>query len=310
MKVSRIDELVGSTPLVELKRLKAKYNLKGNLFAKVEYFNPSGSVKDRAAKQIYKAAQEKGLINKDTVVIEGTSGNFGIAIAMMAAINGNKAILAMPSSMSRERIKLMSAYGAEIVLTDPSMGMNGANAKAEELAKEIKNSFVPHQFDNSENPNSHYIETGKEIVEDLDGKVDYFISGVGTGGTLSGTAKYFREHNIKATVVAVEPEGSPFISKGVKGPHKIQGIGAGFIPTNLDKTLIDVVMTVKDEDAFDSSALLAQNEGFLVGISSGAALKAGIELALKAENEGKNIVVLMPDTGERYLSTPLFETEK
>jgi len=307
MKVSRIDELVGSTPLVELKRLKDEYNLKANLFAKVEYFNPSGSVKDRAAKQIFLAAQKQGLINKDTVIIEGTSGNFGIAIAMMAAVNGNRAILAMPSSMSKERIKLMSAYGAEIVLTEPSQGMNGANSKAEELAKDIENSFVPHQFDNSENPNSHYLETGKEIVEDLDGKLDIFVAGVGTGGTLSGSAKYFRENKINATVVAVEPVGSPFISKGVKGPHKIQGIGAGFIPNNLDKSLIDEVMTVTDEDSFSSSAILAKREGFLVGISSGAALAAGIELAKKPENEGKNIVVLMPDTGERYLSTPLFE---
>jgi cysteine synthase A len=307
MKVSRIDELVGSTPLVELKRLKEKYNLKANLFAKVEYFNPSGSVKDRAAKQIFLAAQKQGLINKDTVIIEGTSGNFGIAIAMMAAVNGNRAILAMPSSMSKERIKLMSAYGAEIVLTEPSQGMNGANSKAEELAKDIENSFVPHQFDNSENPNSHYLETGKEIVADLDGKLDIFVSGVGTGGTISGSAKYFRENNINATVVAVEPVGSPFISKGVKGPHKIQGIGAGFIPNNLDKSLIDEVMTVTNEDSFSSSAILAKSEGFLVGISSGAALAAGIELAKKPENEGKNIVVLMPDTGERYLSTPLFE---
>lgn len=307
MKVSRIDELVGNTPLVELKRLKEKLNLKGNIFGKVEYFNPSGSVKDRAAKQIFLAAQEQGLINKDTVIVEGTSGNFGIAIAMMASINGNKAIFAMPSSMSSERIKLVKAYGAEIVLTDPAAGMNGAIAKAEEIAKEIGNSFVPHQFDNGENPHAHYLATGKEIVEDLDGKVDFLVSGVGSGGTLSGTSRYFKENNIKATVVAVEPEGSPFISKGEKGPHKIQGIGAGFIPTNLDTSLLDYAITVKNEEAFETSSILAKSEGFLVGISSGAALKAAIELAAKEENKDKNIVVILPDTGERYLSTVLFD---
>lgn len=307
MKVSRIDELVGNTPLVELKRLKEKLNLKGNIFGKVEYFNPSGSVKDRAAKQIFLAAQEQGLINKDTVIVEGTSGNFGIAIAMMASINGNKAIFAMPSSMSSERIKLVKAYGAEIVLTDPAAGMNGAIAKSEEIAKEIGNSFVPHQFDNGENPHAHYLATGKEIVEDLDGKVDFLVSGVGSGGTLSGTSRYFKENNIKATVVAVEPEDSPFISKGQKGPHKIQGIGAGFIPTNLDTSLLDFVITVKNDEAFETSSILAKSEGFLVGISSGAALKAAIELAAKEENKDKNIVVILPDTGERYLSTVLFD---
>lgn len=307
MKVNRIDELVGNTPLVELHRIKSNNDLKANLFAKVEYFNPSGSVKDRAAKQIFEAAQAEGLINKDTTIVEGTSGNFGIAIAMMAAVNGNKAILAMPSSMSKERIKLTQAYGAEIVLTDASKGMNGANSKAEEIADGIENSFVPHQFDNSNNPASHYEHTAKEILNDLDGDVDYFVAGVGTGGTISGTGKYLKEIDKEIKIVAVEPVGSPFISKGVKGPHKIQGIGAGFIPTNLDEDIIDSVLTVADEDAFNTAAELGKAEGFLVGISSGAALSAAIELAKQDGMEGKNIVVLLPDTGERYLSTALFD---
>jgi cysteine synthase A len=307
MKVNRIDELVGNTPLVELHRIKSNNDLKANLFAKVEYFNPSGSVKDRAAKQIFEAAQAEGLINKDTTIVEGTSGNFGIAIAMMAAVNGNKAILAMPSSMSKERIKLTQAYGAEIVLTDASKGMNGANSKAEEIADGIENSFVPHQFDNSNNPASHYEHTAKEILNDLDGDVDYFVAGVGTGGTISGTGKYLKEIDKEIKIVAVEPVGSPFISKGVKGPHKIQGIGAGFIPTNLDEDIIDSVFTVADEDAFNTAAELGKAEGFLVGISSGAALSAAIELAKQDGMEGKNIVVLLPDTGERYLSTALFD---
>jgi cysteine synthase A len=307
MKINRIDEMVGNTPLVELHRLKIEKNLKANIFAKVEYFNPSGSVKDRAAKQIFENAQKEGLINKDTTIIEGTSGNFGIAIAMMAAINGNKAILAMPSSMSRERIKLIQAYGAEIVLTDASKGMNGANAKAEELASGIENSFVPHQFDNPNNPLAHYINTAAELVKELDNKIDYFVAGVGTGGTLAGTGKYLKESNKSTQIIAVEPVGSPFISKGEKGPHKIQGIGAGFIPNNLDVDLIDEVRTVSDDDSFNSAAELGKVEGFLVGISSGAALSAAIELANQEGMEGKNIVVIMPDTGERYLSTPLFD---
>ncbi|MGH4038132.1 MAG: cysteine synthase A [Sphaerochaeta sp.] len=307
MKVNRIDELVGNTPLVELHKIKKNNDLKANLFAKVEYFNPSGSVKDRAAKQIFEAAQAEGLINKDTTIVEGTSGNFGIAIAMMAAVNGNKAILAMPSSMSKERIKLTQAYGAEIVLTDASKGMNGANSKAEEIADGIENSFVPHQFDNSNNPAAHYDHTAKEILNDLDGDVDYFVAGVGTGGTISGTGKYLKEIDKEIKIVAVEPVGSPFISKGVKGPHKIQGIGAGFIPTNLDEDIIDSVLTVADEDAFNTAAELGKAEGFLVGISSGAALSAAIELAKQDGMEGKNIVVLLPDTGERYLSTALFD---
>lgn len=307
MKISRIDEMVGNTPLLELKRLKEVKNLKANIFAKVEYFNPSGSVKDRAAKQIFEDAQSRGLINADTTIIEGTSGNFGIAIAMMAAINGNKAILTMPSSMSKERIKLIQAYGAEIVLTDASLGMNGANSKAEELAQEIENSFVPHQFDNKNNPAAHYINTASELVLDLNNKIDYFVAGVGTGGTLAGTGKHLKESNAATKIVAVEPFGSPFISKGVKGPHKIQGIGAGFIPNNLDVELIDEVKTVLDEDSFKVASELGKIEGILVGISSGAALSAALEIANQDGMEGKNIVVVMPDTGERYLSTPLFD---
>lgn len=306
MKISRIDEMVGNTPLLELKRLKEVKNLKANIFAKVEYFNPSGSVKDRAAKQIFEDAQSRGLINADTTIIEGTSGNFGIAIAMMAAINGNKAILTMPSSMSKERIKLIQAYGAEIVLTDASLGMNGANSKAEELAQEIENSFVPHQFDNKNNPAAHYINTASELVLDLNNKIDYFVAGVGTGGTLAGTGKHLKESNAATKIVAVEPFGSPFISKGVKGPHKIQGIGAGFIPEILNTDIYDEVVQVENDEAFIASRQLSKAEGILVGISSGAAVAAAARLANRPENEGKNIVVFLPDTGERYLSTPLF----
>jgi cysteine synthase A len=307
MRINRIDEMIGNTPLVELKRLKKNKNLKANIFAKVEYFNPSGSVKDRAAKQIFEAAQREGLINSETTIIEGTSGNFGIAIAMMAAVNGNKAILTMPASMSRERIKITKAYGAEIMLTDASKGMNGANSKAEELALTIENSFVPHQFDNPNNPKSHYLNTGAELATEMNNKIDYFVAGVGTGGTISGTGLYLKETIENIKIIAVEPKGSPIISKGEKGPHKIQGIGAGFIPKNLEVNLIDEVITVADNDSFKASAELARLEGFLVGISSGAALTAAIKIANQDGMEGKNIVVIMPDTGERYLSTPLFE---
>lgn len=307
MRINRIDEMVGNTPLVELTRLKKKIGFNANIFAKVEYFNPSGSVKDRAAKQIFEAGQRDGLINSNTTIIEGTSGNFGIAIAMMAAINNNKAILVMPSSMSKERIKLIKAYGAEIVLTDPTLGMNGANSKAESIASSIENSFVPHQFDNLNNPESHYINTGVEIIKDMDKKLDYFVAGVGTGGTITGTSKYLKEELKDIKVIAVEPDKSPFISKAEKGPHKIQGIGAGFIPSILDTSVIDEVITVSDDESFNTSAELAKAEGFLVGISSGAALAAAIRIANQKDMEGKNIVVILPDTGERYLSTPLFE---
>jgi cysteine synthase A len=308
MKIANgVDKLVGRTPLLELKRLKEKNNLFGNIIVKLEYYNPSGSVKDRAARQMIQAAQEQGLLKEDSVIIEPTSGNIGISLSMMAAINGYRAIMVMPSTMSVERQKLMKAYGSEIVLTDGKLGMKGAIDKANELAKEIENSFIPKQFDNPNNPLAHYQYTANEIWEDTDGKIDFFVAGVGTGGTLSGTAKALKEKNSNIQVVAVEPTGSPVISKGEKGPHKIQGIGAGFIPGNLDTSIIDSVIVVDDSDAFSSSGVLAKTEGVLVGISSGAALKAAIDLASKEENKGKNIVAILPDTGERYLSTALFE---
>jgi cysteine synthase A len=308
MKIANgVDKLVGRTPLLELTRLKEKNNLFGNIIVKLEYYNPSGSVKDRAARQMIQAAQEQGLLKEDSVIIEPTSGNIGISLSMMAAINGYRAIMVMPSTMSVERQKLMKAYGSEIVLTDGKLGMKGAIDKANELAQEIENSFIPRQFDNPNNPLAHYQYTANEIWEDTDGKIDFFVAGVGTGGTLSGTAKALKEKNNNIKVVAVEPTGSPVISKGEKGPHKIQGIGAGFIPGNLDTSIIDSVIVVDDSDAFSSSGVLAKTEGVLVGISSGAALKAAIDLASKEENKGKNIVAILPDTGERYLSTALFE---
>ncbi|MCY1151723.1 MAG: cysteine synthase A [Sphaerochaetaceae bacterium] len=308
MKIANgVDKLVGRTPLLELTRLKEKNNLFGNIIVKLEYYNPSGSVKDRAARQMIQAAQEQGFLKKDSVIIEPTSGNIGISLSMMAAINGYRAIMVMPSTMSVERQKLMKAYGSEIVLTDGKLGMKGAIDKANELAQEIENSFIPRQFDNPNNPLAHYQYTANEIWEDTDGKIDFFVAGVGTGGTLSGTAKALKEKNNNIKVVAVEPTGSPVISKGEKGPHKIQGIGAGFIPGNLDTSIIDSVIVVDDSDAFSSSGVLARTEGVLVGISSGAALKAAIDLASKEENKGKNIVAILPDTGERYLSTALFE---
>lgn len=308
MKIAKsIDTLIGRTPLLELSRLKEKYKLYGNIIVKLEYFNPSGSVKDRAAREMILAAQKRGLLKENSVIIEPTSGNIGISLSMMAAINGYRAIMVMPSTMSVERQKLMKAYGSEIVLTDGKLGMNGAIEKAKELASEIENSFIPSQFDNPNNPLAHYLHTANEIWEDTDGKIDIFVAGVGTGGTLSGTGKFLKEKNSDIKIVAVEPTGSPVISKGEKGPHKIQGIGAGFIPNNLDTSIIDNVIVVDDKDAFSSSSALAKTEGVLVGISSGAALKAAMELASKKENEDKNIVVLLADTGERYLSTPLFE---
>ncbi len=305
--VKGIDRLVGNTPLLELSRLKNKYNLYGNIIAKLEYYNPSGSVKDRAAREMIEAAQAKGLLKANSVIIEPTSGNIGISLSMMAAINGYRSIMVMPSTMSIERQKLIKAYGSEIVLTDGKLGMNGAIDKANELAKEIDNSFIPSQFDNPSNPLAHYLYTAKEIWEDTDGSLDFFVAGVGTGGTLSGTAMFLKEKNSDIKIVAVEPSGSPVISKGAKGPHKIQGIGAGFIPGNLDISIIDQVIVVDDNDAFATSSALAKTEGVLVGISSGAALKAAIEIASKKENTNKNIVVLLADTGERYLSTPLYE---
>ena len=307
MKVyGKIIDTIGHTPLVELKNIEKNYELKAKIFAKVEFFNPGGSVKDRIAKAMIEDAESKGLINKDTVLIEPTSGNTGIGLSMVAASKGLKIIICMPETMSIERRNLMKAYGAELVLTDGAKGMKGAIAKAEELAKDIPNSFIPSQFTNMANPETHYKTTGPEIFDDLDGKVDIFVAGVGTGGTLSGTGKYLKEKNPNTKVVAVEPETSPVLSKGTPGPHKIQGIGAGFVPDTLNTSIYDEIVTIGNEEAFEMGRTSARTEGLLVGISSGAALKAAIKLAQREENFGKNIVVLLPDTGERYLSTAMF----
>lgn len=308
MKVSKnILETVGNTPLVELNNLKEKLSFAGNIIAKVEFFNPAGSVKDRIAKAMIEEAEKAGLINKNTVLVEPTSGNTGIGLSMVAASKGLRIILTMPETMSIERRNLLKAYGAELVLTDGSKGMKGAIKKAEELAKEIPNAFIPSQFTNPANPNIHYLTTGKEIYRDLDGKVDFFVAGVGTGGTISGTGKALKEQNPNIKVVAVEPATSPVLSEGHAGPHKIQGIGAGFVPKTLDTSIYDEIIPVSNEDAFATGKLIARTEGMLVGISSGAALFAAIQLAKRPENKDKNIVVLLPDTGERYLSTPMFQ---
>ena len=305
----KITDLVGKTPLVELGNLEKKFVLKANLYAKVEFFNPGGSVKDRIAKAMIEEAEKQGLINEKTVLIEPTSGNTGIGLSMVAASKGLRIIIVMPETMSLERRNLIKAYGAELVLTEGAKGMKGAIAKADELAKEIPNSFIPSQFTNKENPRIHYLTTGPEIYEDLDGKVDVFVAGVGTGGTISGTGKFLKEKNPKTQVVAVEPESSPVLSKGVAGPHKIQGIGAGFVPETLDTKIYDEIITIANENAFEMGRESARTEGLLVGISSGAALAAAIQLAQKVENKGKNIVVLLPDTGERYLSTAMFQEQ-
>ena len=308
MKVfERITETIGHTPLVELKNLEKKFNLKAKLVAKVEFFNPAGSVKDRIAFAMIDDAEKKGLINKDTVLIEPTSGNTGIGLSMVAASKGMRVILTMPETMSIERRNLLKAYGAELVLTEGSKGMKGAIAKAEELAKEIPYSFIPSQFTNPANPNVHYRTTGPEIFEDSDGKVDIFVAGVGTGGTISGTGKYLKEKKPSIKVVAVEPETSPVLSKGTPGPHKIQGIGAGFVPDTLNTSIYDEIITISNEEAFEKGRMSAREEGVLIGISSGAALAAAIKLAQREENAGKMIVVLFPDTGERYLSTAMFQ---
>ncbi|MBE6136289.1 MAG: cysteine synthase A [Erysipelotrichaceae bacterium] len=308
MKVyERIIDTIGGTPLVELKNIENKYDLKARIIAKVEYFNPGGSVKDRIAKAMIEKAEKEGLINKDTVLIEPTSGNTGIGLAMVVASKGMRIIICMPETMSIERRNLMKAYGAELVLTDGSKGMKGAIAKAEELAKEIPNSFIPSQFTNMANPNIHYLTTGPEIFKDLDGNIDYLVAGVGTGGTLSGTGKYLKENKPSIKVVAVEPETSPVLSKGTPGPHKIQGIGAGFVPQTLDTSIYDEIITIGNEEAMEMGKESARTEGLLVGISSGAAIKAAIKLAQREENAGKTIVVILPDTGERYLSTPMFQ---
>jgi cysteine synthase A len=301
-----LTELIGKTPLLELTNYEKKYNLKTKLIAKLEYFNPAGSVKDRIAYAMIKDAEEKGILKEGSTIIEPTSGNTGIGIASVATAKGYRAILTMPETMSVERRNLLKAYGAEVVLTDGTKGMKGAIAKADELAKEIPNSYIPAQFDNPANPAIHYATTGPEIWDDTDGKVDIFVSGIGTGGTITGVGKFLKEKNSNIKIVAVEPTDSPILSKGTAGPHKIQGIGAGFIPTTLDTSVYDEIITVQNEDAFKTGREIALTEGVLVGISSGAALWAAAELAKRPENEGKTIVVLLPDTGDRYLSTSLF----
>ena len=299
------DRLIGKTPLLELTHIEKKLGLKAHILAKLEYFNPAGSVKDRIAKAMIDDAEAKGLLKEGSVIIEPTSGNTGIGLSSVAAARGYRIIIVMPETMSVERRQLMKAYGAELVLTDGAKGMKGAIAKAEELAKEIPDSFIPGQFVNEANPKAHYSTTGPEIFEDTDGKVDYFVAGVGTGGTVTGTGKFLKEKIPGVKVAAVEPETSPVLSQGKAGPHKIQGIGAGFVPDVLDTKVYDEVIPVSNENAFAYGKLIGKTEGVLVGISSGAALYAAVELAKRPENECKNIVVLFPDTGDRYLSTPL-----
>ena len=306
MVVKNATELIGNTPLLELTNIEKKYGLKAKIFAKMEYFNPAGSIKDRIAMQMIKDAEEAGLVNENTTFIEPTSGNTGIGIASIATAKGYKAIIVMPESMSIERRKTIAAYGATLVLTEASKGMKGAIEKANQLKEEIPNSLILGQFDNPSNPKVHYLTTGPEIYKDLNGKVDIFVAGIGTGGTVTGAGRYLKEQNKNIKVVGVEPESSPVISKGVAGPHMIQGIGAGFIPKTLETSILDEVITISNDDAFIHGRLVGQLEGVLVGISSGAALKAGLELAQREENEGKNIVVIFPDTGDRYLSTKLF----
>lgn len=300
------DQLIGKTPLLELTHIEKKYGLKAKIFAKLEYFNPAGSVKDRIAKAMIDDAEEKGLLKEGSVIIEPTSGNTGIGLASVAAARGYRIIIVMPETMSVERRQIMKAYGAELVLTDGAKGMKGAIEKADELAKEIPNGFVPGQFVNKANPKAHFETTGPEIFSDTDGKIDFFVAGVGTGGTITGTGKYLKSKLPNVKVVAVEPKSSAVLSTGVAGPHKIQGIGAGFVPKVLDTAVYDEIIPVENDDAFAMGKEVGRNEGVLVGISSGAALWAAIELAKRPENEGKNIVVLFPDTGDRYLSTPLF----
>ena len=306
MIYNKIIDTIGKTPLVRLSRIEEKFGLKAKLVAKVESFNPAGSVKDRIAKAMVEDALKKGLIKPDTVIVEPTSGNTGIGLSMVAASLGLRIILTMPETMSVERRNLLKAYGAELVLTEGAKGMKGAIAKAEELAKEIPNAFIPSQFTNMANPNMHYQTTGPEIFADSEGEVDFFVAGVGTGGTISGTGRYLKEKKPSVKVVAVEPETSPVLSKGTPGPHKIQGIGAGFVPDTLDTKVYDEIITISNEEAFEKGRLSAQTEGILIGISSGAALAAAIKLAQREENAGKTIVVLFPDTGERYLSTAMF----
>lgn len=307
MKVyQKITDLIGKTPLLELVNYEKEENLAATLLAKVEYFNPAGSVKDRIAKGMIEDAEAKGLLKPDSVIIEPTSGNTGIGLSAVAAAKGYQVILTMPETMSVERRNLLKAYGAKLVLTDGAKGMKGAIAKAEELAKETPHSFIPSQFTNRINPAVHKATTGPEIWEDTDGKVDIFVAGVGTGGTISGAGAYLKSQNPDVKIVAVEPATSPVLSKGVAGPHKIQGIGAGFVPETLDTSIYDEIIPVENEDAFATGRALARGEGLLVGISAGAAVYAAAQLAKRPENKGKVIVALLPDTGDRYLSTPMF----
>ncbi len=309
-KMSKIytsaDQLIGGTPLLELRHIEKKHDLKAKVLAKLEYFNPAGSVKDRIAKSMIDDAEAKGILNQDSVIIEPTSGNTGIGLASVAAARGYRIIIVMPETMSVERRQIMKAYGAELVLTEGSKGMKGAIAKAEELAREIPNSFIPGQFVNPANPKIHRETTGPEIFEDTDGKVDIFVAGVGTGGTLTGVGEYLKSVKPDVKVVAVEPASSAVLSTGIAGAHKIQGIGAGFVPEVLNTKIYDEIITVSNESAFETGKEIGKSEGVLVGISSGAAVHAAVELAKREENAGKTIVVLLPDTGDRYLSTPLF----
>lgn len=302
-----IEELIGKTPLLELTHLEEIHNLDAKVLAKVEFLNPGGSAKDRVAKKMVEDAEAKGLLKAGATIIEPTSGNTGIGLAVMAAARGYRAIIVMPDSMSMERRLLMSAFGAELVLTEGAKGMAGAIAKAEELAKEIPGAFIPGQFDNPANPQAHYETTGPEIYEDTDGKVDIFVAGIGTGGTITGVGRYLREKNPDVQIIGVEPASSPLLTEGRVGSHGLQGIGANFVPSILDTKLYNEIITVTEEAAYAAGREVAQKEGLLVGISSGAAIHAALEVAKRPENKGKNIVVLLPDTGDRYLSTPMFQ---
>ena len=301
-----IEELIGRTPLLELSNLAKKLELNATLLAKVEALNPGGSAKDRVAKRMVEDAEKAGILKAGATIIEPTSGNTGIGLAVMAAARGYRAIIVMPDSMSMERRLLMTAFGAELVLTEGAKGMTGAIEKAEELAKEIPNSFIPGQFDNPSNPAAHYETTGPEIWEDTEGKVDIFVAGIGTGGTITGTGRYLKEQNPDVKIIGVEPASSPLLTKGEAGPHGLQGIGANFVPSILDTEIYDEVITVTEEEAYEAGRSIARTEGLLAGISAGAALHAAVEVAKRPENAGKNIVVLLPDTGDRYLSTPMF----
>lgn len=302
-----VDQLIGNTPLLELKGIQREFNLKARILAKLEFLNPAGSVKDRVAKAMLDDAEKQGKLPPDSVIIEPTSGNTGIGLAAVATARGYKCIIVMPDSMSEERRKLMKAYGAELVLTDGKLGMKGAIDKANELAEQIPNSFIPGQFDNPANPLAHKLTTGPEILRDTDGVLDAFVAGIGTGGTITGTGEYLKEKLPQCKIIGVEPKDSPLLTQGISGPHQIQGIGANFVPKILNREILDQVITVSNEDAYATGRLLGRAEGILVGISSGAAAFAAIQLAKQAEYAGKTIVVLLPDTGDRYLSTPMFD---